>query len=220
MVRPADSGLRHQREFAATVRGPNNGLDRRAPPTRLVPFGSERKQGVHLWPSLPGHQSRFHHYAECDGAQLPGPYGTLASYNNPPINNAPIPASGTVSQIQVSVQTPLPAGWAAWATATAPFPIVIGGERLQVTGKSGGPPPSLYTLTLNGVRGVGGTSAGAHDIGSYVNSSPLPLLPSSFTDIPGTSPLSPCIYANGDWLLAHTRLPSRRRCASRTMAGR
>jgi hypothetical protein len=105
---------------------------------------------------------------------LPGPYGTLASA---------ITTTGSIGSVAVTgVPTPtsLPAGWAPLpTTAPPPFPIVIGGERFQVTAVTGSSPN--YTLTLDtglgaGGRGVGGTSITTHPLGAYVNSSPLPLL--------------------------------------------
>ena len=102
---------------------------------------------------------------------LPGPYGTLTSA---------ITTTGSVASITVNVPGSLPAGWAPLpTTAPPPFPIVIGGERFQVTVVTGSAPN--YTLTLDtglgaGGRGVGGTSVTTHPLGALVNSSPLPLL--------------------------------------------
>ena len=104
---------------------------------------------------------------------LPGPYGTLASA---------ITTTGLITSIAVNNVPASPTGgWAPLPTsAPPPFPIVIGGERFQVTGVM--PTGSgAYTLTLDtglgaGGRGVGGTSITSHPLGALVNSSPLPLL--------------------------------------------
>lgn len=85
---------------------------------------------------------------------LPAPYGTLAQGVN-----------ASKNKIQVNVTTT--------PSMSLPFPIVIGTERMQVT--------SIGTNFWTVARGQGGTSAAPHDAGSYVMSTPRPLIQSLTT---------------------------------------
>src|SRR6185437_12231543 len=108
----------------------------------------------------------------CASKDLPAPYGSLDAA----IDNAQ-------TSIVVDVPPTVPAGYPSatmpvTASPAAPFPIVIGTERMSVTGVSvaGG----QYTLTV--VRGDGMTTKAAHTGGVYVMSTPLPI------DTDSTSP--------------------------------
>lgn len=108
----------------------------------------------------------------CASKDLPAPYGSLDAA----IDNAQ-------TSIVVDVPPTVPSGYPSatmpvTASPAAPFPIVIGTERMSVTGVSvaGG----QYTLTV--VRGDGMTTKAAHTGGVYVMSTPLPI------DTDSTSP--------------------------------
>lgn len=90
---------------------------------------------------------------------LPAPYGTLQT---------PLPATGGTFNITISPTggvVPLPGG-------PAPFPLVIGTERMTATFLSG----TTYAVT----RAQGGTPLALHAVGDLVVSTPLPLLTGPF----------------------------------------
>ena len=92
----------------------------------------------------------------CLAPSLPAPYGTLGA------NIATADPS-----VVVNTTAPIPA---------APFAIVVGTERMQVTSVTGAASP--YTLAVN--RGQGGTTAASHSSGDSVMSTPLPIVPASY----------------------------------------
>ena len=101
----------------------------------------------------------------CVSPDLPAPYAQLAAG----IGTA---LAGASQQISVTIPPSIPMGFPPPPTVptTAPFPIVIGTERMLVTAVSG----STWTVT----RGDGGTApagAPAHSANDYVMSTPLPL---------------------------------------------
>lgn len=83
----------------------------------------------------------------CLSPKLPAPYGVLSG---------PILAGDTLIPVTVSGSLPV-----------APFPIVIGQERMTVTAVAGG----SWTVT----RAAGGTAPAAHAAAASVMSTPLPL---------------------------------------------
>lgn len=132
---------------------------------------------------------------------LPEPYGTLAGEGGVGAGDTTIP-----------VETTLPSGLHPAITHPAtPFDIVIGTERMTVTGVACGSndgdfgddvnecseheAPDVWTV----VRAVGGTTAASHTSGGLVMSTPLPLLPTGtgFPYTPG-SPAQMCIADQGN----------------------
>lgn len=107
----------------------------------------------------------------CLSAIPPTPYGLLASAISDTATTVTLDTTTTIST-QGPAKTTLP--------ASAPFPIVINTERMQVTAISGGP---TYTLTV--LRGQGGTLAVPHATSTTttttwpttVMSTPLPIDP-------------------------------------------
>jgi hypothetical protein len=91
-------------------------------------------------------------------SNLPAPYGTLTAGTD-----------DTTTQIQVDVSTAI-----APVPKKAPFPIVIGTERMQVTKMTGS---GTWTVT----RGAGGTSPSPHLLSDKVMSTPLPLITGPLT---------------------------------------
>jgi hypothetical protein len=98
---------------------------------------------------------------------------------NPP-NNTPAPYATLQTTLASGSDTPnitvAPIAGGVALPTTGTFPIVIGTERLTATFVS----TNTYSIT----RGDGGTTAGPHAIGALVMSTPLPLLPSSFSPTP------------------------------------
>ncbi|HEY1329766.1 MAG TPA: hypothetical protein VGI14_22730 [Casimicrobiaceae bacterium] len=98
---------------------------------------------------------------------------------NPP-NNTPAPYGTLQTTLASGSDTPnitiAPSAGGVALPTSGTFPIVIGTERLTATFVS----TNTYSIT----RGDGGTTAGPHAIGALVMSTPLPLLPSSFSPTP------------------------------------
>lgn len=116
----------------------------------------------------------------CLDRNLPMPYGTLASASlgpdggtitislaNPPMPTSPPPPA--VQAVQGFATFPGENG----AASFYPFPVMVGNERMQVTGVSG-VTASGATFTVS--RHQGGTPPNAAPpIGNYVMSTPLPI---------------------------------------------
>jgi len=150
----------------------------------------------------------------CASTELPAPYGMLDA-------DVAISGSGTTSTITVDVPPIAPAGYptstfpppgdSTLATPTlAPFPIVIGTERMKVI-KLAQTDASHYMLTV--VRGDGGTQPAAHvkiDASnttiynptgqSYVMSTPLPI--DSNPASPNFNMQVPVCVVNHGWMAA------------------
>ncbi len=112
----------------------------------------------------------------CLSPSMPAPYGTL---------NAPI-TSASQTTIQIVVPSPLPQYWVTLPStaASANFPVVVGTERMLVTGVSqvASGPPAIYNLTVQRANGMAATRAGPWPVGQKVMSTPLPV------DLNPTSP--------------------------------
>jgi hypothetical protein len=138
----------------------------------------------------------WHWGVACSSQDLPSPYGTLTAN-----------VDGAESTQSITVDTT-----GATALPTVPFAIVIGHERLWVTGTSG--PTSATVLTLadsvdsgSAVRGDGGTTAASHGAGSLVMSTPLTIdpnamLPDGTTPNPDAGNFAPVCIASFGWTSA------------------
>ena len=117
----------------------------------------------------------------CLSAIPPTPYGIL-------VNGLLSSTAGATDTVTLDTTTTINTQGPAKTSVppSAPFPIVIGTERMQVTAVSGGP-----TYTLSVTRGAGGTVAAAHAASTgatqtIVMSTPLPIDPNA-TLADGTS---------------------------------
>ena len=90
----------------------------------------------------------------CISPDLPAPYGTLAD-------------PGITTASQTSIQTTSTVVFATTPSVTAPIPVIVDTERMNVIGQSG------TTLTVQ--RGQGGTAAVSHTPNTYPNTT-LPKL--------------------------------------------
>ena len=110
----------------------------------------------------------------CLSSSLPAPYGTLSGAIN---------ASATSITVATTASVP-----------NTTFDFVIGTERLRATETDG-----AWTV----VRGVGGTTAAAHDDGVFVMSTPLPIDPNATRPGGGANPFQnkqvPMCIAQEGW---------------------
>jgi hypothetical protein len=103
----------------------------------------------------------------CVNPSLPAPYGTTGFIDV------------GLNPITITIDTTFggsPPSQGAASLPPVPFPVMIGTERLLVTGLVSG-------TTYNASRAQGGTTAAAHAAGAFVMSTPLPLLPPTLPNL-------------------------------------
>jgi hypothetical protein len=98
---------------------------------------------------------------QCQSGVLPQPYGVVST-------------SANQNTLTIKVNTS-PQNAVLPTPTSFPFDIVIGTERMSVTGIQG----STWTVDGNPTRAKGGTSPSSHPAGAKVMSTPLPLLPTT-----------------------------------------